>query len=93
MDNRIISDKELLAHINRFRKLHDLSATRFGELAAGDRSLVPNIQKGRSLTLKNAASLLKWMSEYDPTNPTPRKVGQKRRPKRVMPSDSQSIAA
>ena len=70
MDNRIITDKELLARVERFMTQHSLRPTTFGRLAIGDGNLVSQLKDGRSLTLKRAKSVCDFMSEYSRKSPT-----------------------
>ena len=64
MDTTIISDAELLARIEAFCKRHKVKPTSFGRMSLGDGMLIPNLKKGRSLTLKNAAKVGDFMATY-----------------------------
>ena len=60
----IPSDKQLLDKIEAFLVAHDMSPTRFGIEATGERSLVKSIKDGRSLTLRHANRIAEFMENY-----------------------------
>lgn len=61
----IITDKMLLARVDAFLAGTKLAPTRLGIEALSDGGLVKGLRDGRSLTLKNAERLLRWMDEYE----------------------------
>jgi hypothetical protein len=60
----IITDNELIARIESFIAAHDMKPSRFGLDAMGDGALIPGLKNGRSLSLKNAQRVLRFMAEY-----------------------------
>lgn len=74
MENRIITDGELLARVESFIAQHSLPPSTFGRLTIGDGNLVSDLQKGRSLTLKRAKKVCDFMSEYNRKSPTKAKA-------------------
>lgn len=68
MQTEIATDAELLADIERFCARNNLGTAAFGLAAIGDRSLVGNMQRGRSVTLKTANKLAIFMRDYRPTD-------------------------
>lgn len=67
----IPSDKQLLDKIEAFLVAHDMSPTRFGIEATGERSLIKSIRDGRSLTLRHATRIAAFMDDYaDQANPS-----------------------
>lgn len=53
----------LLQDVEKFLKAHNLSATRFGVLAAGDTKFVATLRKGRKLRAATEARVREWMTE------------------------------
>lgn len=66
MDTTLASDADVLNAIERFCEEHEVSPTTFGRMAIGDGSLVTNLRANRSLTLKTANRILKFMAAYRP---------------------------
>lgn len=66
MKHALISDAEMLERIEAFCKTHNLGTAAFGRAAIGDPSLVGNLRKERSLTLRTANKIAAFMSEYAP---------------------------
>jgi hypothetical protein len=60
----IITDTDLLDRIDAFLAAQDMAPSRFGLEAMGDGALVSQLRSGRSLTLKNAARVIAFMSQY-----------------------------
>lgn len=64
---QIISDAQLLAHIEAFLKRHTMSPSKFGRDAMSDPALVFQLRDGkRSLSLKNAEKIINFMAAYQP---------------------------
>lgn len=61
---KIITDAELLEQIEQFLKKTEMAPSRFGLDAMGDGALVPQLKAGRSLSLKNAERVARFMSAY-----------------------------
>lgn len=55
---------DLIAEMRQFLAETGLSPTRFGVLAAKNRSLVANIERGTSPTLRTVHRIRSFMSEY-----------------------------
>lgn len=64
---QMITDTDLLAHIDAFLAVQEMAPSRFGLEAMGDGALVPQLRAGRSLTLKNATRVMAFMTTYQPT--------------------------
>lgn len=62
----IITDTDLLERIDVFLAAHGMAPSRFGLETMGDGALVSQLREGRSLSLKNAARVLSFMSTYTP---------------------------
>lgn len=60
----IITDKLLLSQIEAFIETHGIAPSRFGLDAMGDGALIPQLRAGRSLSLKNAERVLRFMDAY-----------------------------
>ena len=56
---------DILTDIDHFRKRYDLSPTRFGQLARGDRHLVKQLRNGRRLWPETEDKIRAFMAEYD----------------------------
>lgn len=69
----ILTDDILLEKVETFIKQHKMAPTRFGLEAMEDGALVKQLQSGRSLTLKNAERVIRFMDEYAATHPDPNK--------------------
>ncbi|MFC0302746.1 hypothetical protein ACFSTI_24980 [Rhizorhabdus histidinilytica] len=59
-----MTDAELLQAIDAFIADTNIKPTRLGLDALGDGNLVSNLRNGRSLTLRNAERLMRFMAEY-----------------------------
>lgn len=55
--------ESLLAAVEEFLKREQLSATRFGVLAAGDTKFVSTLRNGRKLRATTETRVRNWMSE------------------------------
>ena len=65
----MITDAELLRRIDAFvadNAKHGMTQTRFGREAMADGALIPLMREGRSLSLKNAEKVLRYMADYTP---------------------------
>lgn len=62
----ILTDDILLEKVEAFLKRHEMAPTRFGLEAMGDGALVKQLRAHRSLTLKNAERVIRFMEEYRP---------------------------
>jgi hypothetical protein len=60
----IPTDTHLLARIEKFIERHDIPPSRFGREAMGDGALIPQLKEGRSLSLRNADRVLRYMDGY-----------------------------
>lgn len=61
----IITDAQLLERIEAFIAQHSMSASRFGREAMADGALVFQLRAGkRSLSLKNAEKVVRFMEAY-----------------------------
>lgn len=67
---RIITDAELLAEVEGFIARTEMPHTRFGREAMSDGSLVQHLRAGRSLSLRNAEKLVRFMASYEPAPAT-----------------------
>lgn len=67
MDTRLASDADILQRIESFCHEHQIGVTTFGRAAVGDPNLVANMRQGRSLTLRTAGAVMKYMAEYQAT--------------------------
>lgn len=52
---------ELIDEIETFLADHNLSATRFGVLAAGDTKFVKTLREGRACRVRTAERVREWM--------------------------------
>lgn len=66
MKHALISDAEMLERIEAFCERHDIGTAAFGRAAIGDPSLVGNLRKDRSLTLRTANKIEAFMATYRP---------------------------
>ncbi|MBO9380065.1 hypothetical protein GG804_25175 [Sphingomonas histidinilytica] len=66
----VITDAELLEQIERFLARSGMSQTRFGVETMKDGALVEQLRAGRSLTLRNAERVMRFMAAYK--SPTPK---------------------
>jgi len=66
----IITDEELLQRIEAFLERTDMAPSRFGREAMREPSFIESLRNGRSLSLKNANRVLRFMSEFDSAVPT-----------------------
>lgn len=57
--------QDLLLEIERFCLRHDMSETRFGELALNDKPFVSQLKSGRDLRSSTAVRLREFMAEYE----------------------------
>lgn len=55
------NSNEFLQEVESFLREHNLSATRFGVLAAGDTKFVGTLRKGRKLRLSTSERVRQWM--------------------------------
>jgi hypothetical protein len=60
----IITDAELIAQIDNFIERTGIAPSRFGLDAMGDGALLSGLRAGRSLSLRNAEKVLRFMAEY-----------------------------
>lgn len=60
----LLTDKALLDRIEKFITDHDMRPSRFGLDAMGDGALIPQLRAGRSLSLRNAERVVKFMDGY-----------------------------
>ena len=61
----IMSDIELLQHVEAFLERSQMAPTRFGREVMGEASLVARMKAGRSLSLTNANKLLDFIKGHD----------------------------
>jgi len=65
---QIPTDADVLTSISRFCDSHGIKPSAFGRLAVGDGNLVGDLRAGkRSITLKTAARLADFMTNYRPS--------------------------
>jgi hypothetical protein len=57
----VLDDDTLLAQIEQFIVEHGIKPSRFGLDAMSDGALIPQLRCGRSLSLKNAHRVLRYM--------------------------------
>jgi hypothetical protein len=62
----MLTDQRLLEQIEQFLKEHDVAPSRFGRDVMGDGALVQHLRAGRSLSLKNAEKVVRFMEAYQP---------------------------
>jgi len=60
----IITDEMLLAEIDAFLERTKMAPTRLGVEVLSDGGLVKGLREGRSVSLRNAAKLVAFMSNY-----------------------------
>jgi len=63
----MLTDETLLAQVDAFLDRTGMAPTRLGLDAMGDGALVKGMREGRSLSLRNAEKLVRYMSTYRPT--------------------------
>lgn len=68
MISSLPDDADVLASIERFCVEHQMAPSTFGRSAIGDGSLVENLKGGRTLTLKVANRIVRFMAEYRAAN-------------------------
>lgn len=61
----IMTDDELLAQVESFLGRTGMKPSRFGRETMADGSLVQHLRAGRSLSLRNAAKLMEFMSAHE----------------------------
>ena len=66
----IMTDATLLSEIEAFIKLHDMKPSKFGREAMADPALIMHLRDGRSLTLRNAEKVCRFMREYRRVSPS-----------------------
>lgn len=64
-----MTDATLLEQIEGFILQHQMPPSRFGLDALGDGALITQLRAGRSLTLRNAERVSRFIAEYEPTRP------------------------
>lgn len=57
----IMTDAELLAHVEAFLRTSGMAPTRFGRETMADGSLVQHLRAGRSLSLANANKVMSFI--------------------------------
>lgn len=62
----IITDEILLAQVDDFLSRTGMKPTRFGIDALSDGGLVKGMREGRSLSLRNAEKLIRFMDDWRP---------------------------
>lgn len=62
----MLTDQALLEKIEHFLKEHDVAPSRFGRDVMGDGALVQHLRAGRSLSLRNAEKVVRFMEAYQP---------------------------
>ena len=73
----MLTDEILLRRVDAFLTRTGMAPTRFGIEALADGGLVKGMREGRSLSLRNAAKLLKFMADYRaPTQPRRSRVSE-----------------
>ncbi len=60
----IMTDDMLLAEVDSFLTKTAMAPTRFGIEVLGDGGLVKGLRQGRSLSLRNAEKLVRFMQAY-----------------------------
>lgn len=68
----ILTDDMLLAEVDTFLTHTKMAPTRFGIEVLGDGGLVKGLRAGRSLSLRNAEKVVRFMQSYQAV-PTPRR--------------------
>lgn len=62
----ILTDDMLLAEVDTFLANTKMAPTRFGIEVLGDGGLVKGLRSGRSLSLRNAEKVVRFMASYQP---------------------------
>lgn len=70
MQTTLASDADILKRIEAFCSAQEMSLTGFGRASIGDGNLVSNLKADRSLTLKTAARVVRFMETYRPADQT-----------------------
>lgn len=65
----IMTDAELLEHVEDFLVKTGMAQTRFGREVMADGALVQHMRAGRSLSLTNVNKVLDFMAAYHATEP------------------------
>ncbi|MBO4228043.1 hypothetical protein [Bradyrhizobium neotropicale] len=68
-------NQTLLQEVENFLQAHNLSATRFGVLAAGDTKFVGTLRKGRKLRSLTEQRIREWMRAQQDAEATAREPG------------------
>ncbi len=55
----------LIRKVEKFLREHDMAATKFGRLAAGDPRFVLDLRLGRMPRARTEARTLRWMAQYE----------------------------
>lgn len=55
----------LIQKVEKFLRAHDMAATKFGRLAAGDPRFVLDLRMGRIPRPRTEARTLQWMAEFE----------------------------
>ncbi|MEO1908775.1 MAG: hypothetical protein ABGX08_17310 [Citromicrobium sp.] len=58
---------DLLTEIDAFCAAHDMSPSRFGELAMNDKPFVTQLREGRDIRFSTAQRIRTFMAEYRPS--------------------------
>lgn len=66
----LLTDHALLEKIEQFIAKHEMRPSRFGLDAMGDGALIPQLRAGRSLSLRNAERVIKFMEAYGEASPS-----------------------
>lgn len=61
----IVTDQMLIDRVDEFLRLTGMSPTRLGVDALSDGGLVRGLRAGRSLTLKSAERLVRFMDQHE----------------------------
>lgn len=61
----LLTDKALLDKIEAFIAKHEMRPSRFGLEAMGDGALIKQLRDGRSLSLRNAERVVRFMDEFE----------------------------
>jgi hypothetical protein len=60
----LLTDEKLLREIEAFIAKHQIKPSRFGLDTMGDGALIPQLRSGRSLSLRNAIRVVRYMKQY-----------------------------
>ncbi|MGB3469917.1 MAG: hypothetical protein WBA51_03735 [Erythrobacter sp.] len=61
----------LIRKVEKFLREHEMSATKFGRMAAHDPRFVLDLRMGRTPRAATEARTLRWMASYTPIPPAP----------------------